>query len=104
MFKKYLVKIKDLIREYGIIVLIGLFIYIAIMLTKLNNSLEIAKISINSVGRKIPTQTETVSISDMWDSVNFRHEFDYVQNKLDDLESKIDEINGTLGIVEINTR
>src|SRR3989344_1611327 len=97
VIKKFLISIKDITQDYGLFILIGLFIYIAIMLTRLNSSIETAKISINAVGRKIPTQTETVSISDMWDSVNFRHEFDYVQNKLDDLESKIDEINGTLG-------
>ncbi len=67
------------------------------MLTSLNNSLETAKISINAVGRKIPYQPETVSITEMFDRVNFRHEFDNIQYRLEDIKDALD-------LVEINTR
>lgn len=106
MIKKYFIMTRDGIREYGILILIVAFIYVAIILTRLNNNLETTNKSIYNLTRNSPSQNqnETISVSEMMNQVNFRHEFDYIQNKLDDLEGKIDEINGTLGIVEINTR
>lgn len=69
------------------------------MITRLNNSLEKANESINNLAKSSPTQNldGVVSVSEMMDRVNFRHEFDNMQYRLEDIKEVLD-------VVEINTR
>ena len=99
MIKKYLTESNKLIHEYGFLVLIILFAYIAVSITMLNTNLKIFSKSVNnlSFNNSQQNQSETVSVSEMMDRVNFRDEFNYIQQSLDDIST-------TLDIVEINTR
>ena len=99
MIKNYLIKAKDILHEYNFLILIALFIYMAIMITKLNSSLEKANKSIDNLARSSPAQdlNGRISISEMMSNVNFRQEFNNMQYRLEDIKNILD-------IVEINTR
>lgn len=95
-----------IIRDFGLLLVIGLLAYNVIELSKIRDNVKEInqRVSIIEADVIAPRADDVFSLTALTSQVNLRREFDLVDQRFDDLVAKLNDIDLKVDIIEINTR